>query len=64
MSQKVFNGDKKSEEADQPLVERKSKNVFTDKMLEEDFDDIYKNYPLTEDTTCGFGFIKGKFLQK
>lgn len=61
-----LNGDEKhkKQEAEQPLIENKYPVVFTDKMLEQDFDEIYKNYPLTEDTTCGIGFIKGRLLQK
>jgi hypothetical protein len=49
------NGEKKTFEQD-PLI-------FTDKMLEADFDEVYRNYPLNEDTQCGIGFIKGKCLQ-
>ena len=37
--------------------------IFTEKMLEADFDEVYRNYPLTDDTTCGIGFIRGKCLQ-
>lgn len=37
--------------------------MITDKMLEADFDEVYRNYPLNEDTTCGFGFLRGKCLQ-
>lgn len=37
---------------------------LSDKMLEEEeFDKVFKNYPLTDDTTCGYGFIQGKCLQ-
>lgn len=61
-----INGDEnhKRQEAEQPLMDKQHPVVFTDKMLEQDFDEIYKNYPLTEDTTCGIGFIKGRLLQK
>jgi hypothetical protein len=37
--------------------------VFTEKMLEADFDEVYRQYPLNEDTECGIGFIRGKCLQ-
>lgn len=37
---------------------------FTDKMLEDDFDEVYRDYPLNDDTTCGYGFLRGKILQK
>lgn len=37
--------------------------IFTEKMLEADFDEVYRNYPLNDDTTCGFGFLRGKCLQ-
>lgn len=48
----------------------KKKNVqyellnFTDKMLETDnFDEVFKSYPTTEDTKCGFGLVQGAWLQ-
>lgn len=50
----VENGKSKSEIA--PLI-------FTEKLLEAEFDDVFRQYPLTEDTKCGFGFIQGKCLQ-
>lgn len=37
--------------------------ILTDKMLEADFDVIFREYPLSDDTTCGMGFIRGKWLQ-
>lgn len=37
---------------------------FTDKMLEDDFDEVYRNYPLNDDTSCGIGFLRGSLLQK
>jgi hypothetical protein len=37
---------------------------INDKMLEDDFEKVYKNYPLNEDTTCGFCWFRGSFLQK
>ena len=36
---------------------------ITDKMLEDNFEEVYKNYPINDDTTCGFGFLRGSFLQ-
>ncbi|XP_070501306.1 solute carrier organic anion transporter family member 74D-like [Chironomus tepperi] len=42
---------------------KKAKFEITDQMLEDDFEEVYKNYPLNEDTTCGFGFFRGSFLQ-
>ena len=36
----------------------------TDEMLSDDFEDVYKNFPINEDTACGFWFIRGSFLQK
>lgn len=33
-------------------------------MLPERFDDLYSTLPLTEETTCGIWFIRGKFWQK
>lgn len=37
--------------------------VFTEKLLEADFDEVYRQYPLSEDTSCGIGFLRGKCLQ-
>ncbi|CAO1324723.1 unnamed protein product [Diamesa tonsa] len=36
---------------------------FSDKMLD-DIDELYKTIPLNDDTTCGVGFIRGRFMQK
>lgn len=37
---------------------------LSDKYLEEtEFDTVFKNYPLNEDTKCGYGFLRGKCLQ-
>ena len=57
MAEKLPNKDGETKISEQdPLI-------FTEKMLEADFDEIYQNYPLTDDTTCGIGFIRGKCLQ-
>ncbi|CAH0386215.1 unnamed protein product [Bemisia tabaci] len=37
---------------------------FIDKQRLESFEDFYGRFELTEDATCGFGCIKGEFLQK
>lgn len=37
--------------------------VFTEKLLDADFDDVYRQYPLSEDTSCGIGYFRGKYLQ-
>lgn len=34
------------------------------RMLPEQFDDLYKTLPLTEDTSCGIWIFKGDWLQK
>ena len=36
---------------------------ISDKMLD-DIDELYKTIPLNDDTTCGVGFIRGRFMQK
>jgi len=38
--------------------------ILTDKMLEADFDEVFKDYPLTQETSCGFGYFRGKLMQK
>lgn len=35
-----------------------------EQMLPEQFDDLFKTLPLTEETTCGIWFIRGHFWQK
>lgn len=35
-----------------------------ERMLPEQFDDLYKTLPLTEETTCGVWFIRGNLWQK
>lgn len=35
-----------------------------EKMLPEQFDELYEKLPLTEDTTCGLWIFKGDLLQK
>lgn len=49
-------------------TERKPANEFDyteiEKMLPEQFDDLYETLPLTEDTTCGVWFIRGPVWQK
>jgi hypothetical protein len=37
---------------------------LSDKMLEAEFDEVYRNYPISDDTSCGLGFLRGKILQK
>ena len=36
---------------------------ISDKMLD-NIDELYKTIPLNDDTTCGIGFIRGRFMQK
>ncbi|EDS45572.1 organic anion transporter [Culex quinquefasciatus] len=35
-----------------------------EKMLPNDLEDMFKDMPLTKDTTCGFWIFKGEFLQR
>ncbi|CAG9800804.1 unnamed protein product [Chironomus riparius] len=37
---------------------------FSDKMLEDDFEEVYRKYPLNDDTSCGIGFLRGSVMQK
>lgn len=53
MAESLPNG---SEKEKKPLI-------FTDKMLEADFDEVFDAYPLSEDTSCGFGGLRAKCLQ-
>lgn len=49
-------------------VARKTADKFDyteiEKMLPEQFDDLYETLPLTEETTCGIWFIRGNLWQK
>ena len=55
--------EKLSEENGNAKVSETSPLVFTEKMLEADFDDVYRQYPLNDDTKCGYGLIRGKCMQ-
>lgn len=55
--------EKLSDESGKGKVPEASPLIFTEKMLEADFDDVYRQYPLDDDTKCGFGFIRGKCMQ-
>lgn len=35
-----------------------------EKMLPEKFDELYKTFPLTEETTCGLWIFRGNLWQK
>jgi hypothetical protein len=37
---------------------------LSDEKLNGDFDDIFKLMPVTDETSCGFGFVRGPTLQK
>lgn len=34
------------------------------RLLTTDYEDMYKNTPITDDTACGYGFLRNSFLQK
>lgn len=55
--------EKLPKENEKAQIEEASPLIFTEKMLEADFDEVYRQYPLNEDTSCGFGFIRGKWMQ-
>jgi hypothetical protein len=37
---------------------------LSDEVLNGEFDDIYKHSPLPKEAFCGFGSLRGGFLQK
>lgn len=37
---------------------------LNDEVLNGEFDEIYKNAPLPKEAFCGFGSLRGRFLQK
>lgn len=49
---------------EKPKSAEESPLMLTDKMLEADFDEVFRQIPINDDTACGIGFIRGKFLQK
>lgn len=49
------NGRIKADPFDSPEIE---------KMLPDEFDTLYKTMPLTEETTCGWSFMRGGLWQK
>ena len=59
------NSDEKPREKPKVSIEEDSPLIFTDKMLQDDndFEELYRKFPLTEDTTCGLGFLRGEFMQ-
>lgn len=34
------------------------------RLLTTDYEEMYKTTPLTDDTSCGYGFLRNSFLQK
>lgn len=52
------------------LIDRKSISLddyisdLTDEALNGDFEEIYKRAPITEDSLCGIGGIRGRRLQR
>lgn len=55
--------EKLPDENEKGKSQEESPLIFTEKMLEADFDDVFRQYPLNDDTKCGYGFIRGKFMQ-
>lgn len=60
--------EKKQNPLETPLLASNTYPQFDfsdEKMLEEEnFEDVYRKYPLTDDTMCGFGSFRGGLLQK
>lgn len=52
-----------SEQADKESDTTKTKNEFNI-LLTKDLELMFKDTPLTEDTTCGWGIFSSDFLQK
>lgn len=53
-----------------PTSRQKSRSIedvlskLSDEKLMGDFDDILELVPVVDDTSCGFGFLRGSTLQK
>lgn len=59
----------KMQKSAQEIVELKNLNENSERpelkrLLTTDLEQKYRDTPLTEDTTCGYGFIQNEFLQK
>lgn len=37
---------------------------ISDEQLMGEFDDVYRSMPVTDDTSCGWGFLRGPNTQK
>ena len=45
--------------------DKKSQSDFeSKKLIKSNFEEVYQATPINEDTQCGYGLIKGEFLQK
>lgn len=66
MSDENKNGElaRKTNESDIQKITDKFDYTEIEKMLPEQFDDLFKTLPLTEETTCGIWFIRGRLWQK
>lgn len=63
-------GEEKCEKTDEKFEKNdygkfeKMKSEESETLLRENLEDLYKDMPLTDETTCGFWILKGSFLQR
>lgn len=57
-------GNERMEQYENYKNSEKTKNGAEFEKMLPDFEDMFKDMPLTKDTTCGFWLFKGPFLQK
>jgi hypothetical protein len=49
---------------DQKKPLKNGNNPEMERMIPENLEDLYNDMPITDDTSCGFGALRGPFLQK
>lgn len=61
------NNEKSPKNNNQKTKSKKSKQfdyAEIEKMLPEEFDNLFDTLPITEETTCGWWIFKGRLMQK
>lgn len=43
---------------------KRDEQIENKKLLEKDFEELFKKTPITEDTQCGYSIFTGKLLQR
>lgn len=62
MSENIFNSSDKEKIIYEEKTSRKAPE--NEKLLRENLEDLYKDMPITDETSCGFWIFTGPTLQK